>query len=540
MVVFAHPSSAGLIAKSAGFVADWTVHSIEPPRTVLPDDAAWGSYANTVALLRKELNARPSLHLNVLQFRLVVALVGLGQAPREVLAGPLAVRDLGKHLSDLLSRVGGEVRDGVRRFLHARRPISREVARQIARVPDGHLPLITECLAEGGDLIEVDEGLREVLLARRAGEGQGLPTDASVHLALADYHQSLDGAAGPVAAWNQIEHWLEKVHHLGLSGPAGAERWSQLDRPTRELYWDRARSLSIDHHEYVAAADLFQECVHRFDARDAYSWHYLAYNLDRAGVRRKDAERAFRKAVELRPDHPWYNGRLVTFLIDQARFRAAEEEWGNALERMDPDGENVGRSPWLAKEAHRWVAKAWLRFGEVRRARLVLDDIPQEGFREEGWYQDLREAVEDAEEALHLGESVYPSTTRMNERWIEPRALARLAPDNHVLRSWFPGRIASVDKDSIHLVLAVSHEESDKRRLIARTLTRDEWQSSATADPGIRLDPEEGKFIFLAIYATSSDAHGVVQIVSQPDRPLRFPEDAEHQTTLRYLGGKRA
>jgi len=369
---------------------------------------------------------------------------------------------------------------------------------------------------------------------RRRGEGQGPSADAAVHLALADYHQSLDGAAGPMAASRHIVHWLEKAHGLSLSGPLGAARWQQLERPTRELYWDRARSDSYDHHQYLAAAELYQECIERFDRSDAYSWHYLGYNLDRAGVRRKEAERAFRKAVELRPEHPWYNGRLVTFLIGQARFRAAQDEWRSALERMDPDGEYVAESPWLAQEVHRHVVKAWLRFGEVRRAREVLDDIPAESFLEEQWYQNLRESVEDAEEALRLGESVYPSTTKMSERWIVPREVLMQAPADHALRSWFPGRVAAVDSNGIHLALGVPHEDADKRRLLSRTLTPAEWQRYAG------VDPEEGTFVFLAIYQDVADPQGIVRIFRQPSQLPRFHDEAELQTTLRYLRGTRA
>ncbi len=533
VIVLAHPSSAGLLARSAGAATEWSRFSVAPPAASLPDDAAWGSYGGAAALLRRGLKGRSDLRLSGLQLRLLVALVALGRAPDAVLAGPRGVRELGKQLSVLLAqRAGREVAGGVQRFLHARRPVSRQVARDIARVPEGHWPLIADCLAEGDELLEVDDGLRETLLLRRPLEGQGHVVDAAVHIALADYHQSLDGAAGPAAAWNQIAHWLEKAHHLGLSGPAGAERWAQLERPTRELYWERARSLSIDHHEYVAAAELYGQCINRFDRRDAYSWHYLGYNLDRAGVRRKDAEHAFREAVELRPDHPWYNGRLVTFLIEQARFRAADEEWNSALERMDPDREKVEGSTWLAKEAHRWVAKAWLRFGEVKRARAVLDDIPEDVFSEERWYHELRDAVLDAEEALLLGESVYPSTTPMSERWIVPREVVVAPPDNRALRSWFPGRVVALDADGIHLVLAVPHEDAASRRLISRTLTREEWDRHA------EHAPEEGQFVFLAIYRDESP-EGLVRIVRQVERPPRFADETE-QATLRYLGGARA
>lgn len=50
---------------------------------------------------------------------------------------------------------------------------------------------------------------------------------------------------------------------------------TSLELPARELYWDRARSLSVEHRDYLGAAELYRECLRRFDDRDAYAWHYL-------------------------------------------------------------------------------------------------------------------------------------------------------------------------------------------------------------------------------------------------------------------------
>jgi hypothetical protein len=73
----------------------------------------------------------------------------------------------------------------------------------------------------------------------------------------------------------------------------------------------------------------------------------------------------------------WWNGRLVTFLIRQGRFVEAREEWKRALMRVDPGGDIVQRSPVVAEELHRWVARAWSIVGCRADAESVLAAVPQ-------------------------------------------------------------------------------------------------------------------------------------------------------------------
>jgi hypothetical protein len=123
----------------------------------------------------------------------------------------------------------------------------------------------------------------------------------------------------------------------------------------------------------------------------------------------------------------------------------------------------------------------------------------------------------------------------MSERWIVPREVLIQAPANRPLRSWFPGRVVAVDQGGIHLTLAVPHESPEKRRLISRTLTREEWQRHACCAP-----LEEGRFVFLAVYENAPDPQGIVLILAQPSRPAHSQDELELETTLRYLRGTSA
>src|SRR6185312_15085800 len=116
------------------------------------------------------------------------------------------------------------------------------------------------------------------------------------------------------------------------------------------------------------AATVYEECMKRF-GEDPYSAHYLGFNIDRAGrqapERLPEAERWLRLAVDLDEGNPWWNGRLVTFLIREARYIAARSEWFKAVERIDPENERVRRDSWLASHVHYWVASEWLEQGQV-------------------------------------------------------------------------------------------------------------------------------------------------------------------------------
>jgi tetratricopeptide (TPR) repeat protein len=519
----------------------WQRETLTPPTITAAslEGASWGSLDRYVRTLRDTLHRRsPSAQLTAAQARLLVGLVALGESPN-VMLSQLASQGRGttvleNTLRQTLRHHGhAALRQGVQRFLYARVPLPRAAVANLTRLPPAEALLLTECFGDGGsDYVRAQESLREAL----GGPGKSV-VDSRAHIALADYHEALDGASAPTGALASMVHWLEKVHHLGRSGAEGAERWKRLDRPARELYWDRARSLSIEHHDYLGAAKLYRECLERFDAEDAYCWHYIGFNLDRAAAKRPEAERAFRKAVELKPNHPWYNGRLVTFLIEQARFRDADQEWRDTLERMDPTGEGVMRSPWLVGELHAWVVKAWLRFGEVRRARATFDSIPSYLVDQTPELGQLEEQLEDAEEAVALGESVYPSATPLRERWVQPQAVvANHAEDGAPLRAWYPGRIAAVDDTGVHLALAVPDEDPDQRRLIARTLTHEEWKKLGWSS----ASEAERRFVYLAIYGWPGDPERV-RISAVPDYSSRERDldESEDPHRHRYLTGAR-
>jgi tetratricopeptide (TPR) repeat protein len=507
-------------------------------REVLEDACAWSSYAEAAERLFKAVPSPRELDVTPLQLRLLVALVRLGEPP-DALFQELArsrsvharadLEPLSGHLKRALERPENQqLRDGLRRFLQARFPLPVDMVRHISAIPEEHLPLLTHCIGSGEQEVYVDERLRRMLLRFTGGAGPRPEAEPGTHLELARFHQQRDGAMGVgQLSGPQVLHWMERVHHLGHSGALGAAEWSSLQLPVRELYWDRARALSIEQRDFLGAAAVYRQCLERVDSEDTYSWHYLAFNLDRAGQEREVAEQGFRRAVELEPSNPWWNSRLVTFLIEQSRFREAEQEWREAQERLDPDGSLVRSSRSLVLSVHRWVVKAWLDRDEVERARKVFDAIPRSVVDSYPQLQELRQRLEDAEEVRLLGESVYPASTPMEERWGGPRFLEPTNEAGSPLVEWFPGRIVRVDSEGVRVVVATPEAPAEKRRVIVRELSMAEWRECA----GTQELPEAGTFMEVGTY--EDDTCRIVCIPSSA--PSRRRLHLATARNLRYL-----
>ncbi len=458
--------------------AGW--HQFELPQAgvdpaSLQDEARWGAYVEHARIVAELLPAAGG-QVSPLLLRLAVGVVALSSGTgRSAALQPADLRSPPTLVDKLLSnlaRVGHEeARAAVARFARARTPLPVDAALAVCRPPRGHEPLFTQCLGYGDHEVRITDDLR-----RRLHEALAARTpDHDTHCALADHHRARDGSASPGGAKPEaMRHWLEKTHHLAHGGARARAEWEAQDLREPEFFIDRARALSIEDRDYSSAAELYRKCTQIAPNLD-YAWHYLGFNLARAGGGRAEAEGAFRRAVELDPDNPWWNGRLVNFLIDRAHFPGAEKEWAQAKERVDPDGEQIHRSPWLARELHRWVADAWLRHGEIARAREVMRDVPAEIVRGDGDLSRLEHRLRDAEEVRDLGASIHPPAMPIEQRW-KPHNLPER--DAHGLQrfEWFPGRVCSASAHQVELVFAVPAEDPANRRLMRKTLSAEEWR----------------------------------------------------------------
>ncbi|MEZ4394373.1 MAG: hypothetical protein R3A48_25145 [Polyangiales bacterium] len=348
------------------------------PPHVVPLEALgairWREYGDAFETLLAE--APPTLGASPFAWRLAVGAVALGARPDTALAA-LRSRPVLPAIAGLLAtQIQRSTLDGaVAWMLALRRPLPRADILGASGVDAAQLPLLTDCIGYGEERVRVASAVRAALTtalgdARRATVAQ--------HDALAARYERLDGLADPSAlAPEALQAWCEKVHHAAHGSADSRGLWSEQALPSPELYWDRARRLSVEEHDFQGAAEIYRRCVTRFPDDD-YGWQYLAFNLQRSKGARAEVEGAFRRSVALAPENPWWNARLVSFLIDDAQPGAALREWDAAVDRIDVDGSQSQRASGLAESFHDWIAEAWHRAGRTHRAAQIMGAIPAE------------------------------------------------------------------------------------------------------------------------------------------------------------------
>jgi tetratricopeptide (TPR) repeat protein len=335
----------------------------------------WGSYTRAAEQLA---SAAGGAKASPLVWRLSVGALALGAELRAIanaLNEPTAqaLGGLCRVLVDRLAR-NSPLRRSVAKALLRRTPLPRRELVDLTDVPHDHAPLVTDCVGYG-DPVRVSESLRARLIDAIASDRN---ETASGHLAYAEYFEKMDGALAPsnISKPRPMAAWVEKVHHLGRAGATGVARWAKLELPSPDFYWDRARYLSIDLSDFKGAAETYKHCLERFPDDD-YAHHYLAYNLQKAKQDNEAVILHYTEAARRDAKNPWWNRRLVVALIRQGMRVEAESAWRDALERVDPDGTASAGSPWLVRNFHLPVAKAWADAGAWREARMVLAPVPE-------------------------------------------------------------------------------------------------------------------------------------------------------------------
>lgn len=339
----------------------------------------WGAYAHHATALREEAEA---IEASPVVWRLAVGTVALGVAA--TIAAALCHKSPSQAVGGLVKLLQGalreqpSLRDAVRRQMQIRRALPSDKTLEVVQPPEEHTPLFTECLAYG-------EPLHTPMAVRRRLAHAFHPAPSklqSTHAQLGDTYEALDGVCDPLETRDpdHLRWWLEKVHHLGQGGEATATRWADQVLPSPELYWDRARHLSIVRKRYAEAAEVYRQCQRAFP-NDDYSAHYLAYNLQKAGDIAA-AREPYRLAVKLAPSNPWWNARHICVLIEARRPIEAKRAWVEALGRLDPDGSRAQDDVWFVAHLHIWVATAWWKSGAWSEARAVLEGLPEDTLRE--------------------------------------------------------------------------------------------------------------------------------------------------------------
>jgi tetratricopeptide (TPR) repeat protein len=352
--------------------------SLEPQRVTLSAlEELWGCYAPHAERLASSI--RPDARANAMVWRLAVGALALGVSMARVRS--LCERRMAEAISPLATEVATmAVRRGlgaaISRVLLSRRPIPVAELSAVSHITAEHLPLFSQCIGYG-DPVRFSTPVRAALQA--ALRSAIRPSDEEEHHCdLARFHRRFDGVADPAdaATFDKAVAWVERVHHLAHAGERGVVEWNSVSLPAPEFYWDRGRALSRRglHREAAAVYDRGR----REFPTDDYCHHYFAWNLEQAEQRTEVVRDAYQRAVVLRPDHPWWNARLIQHLIRTKDAKAARKAWLTALENVDPDGSEVARSPYIPEHLHLWVAQEWLKSGQWQAAKRTIDAVPVE------------------------------------------------------------------------------------------------------------------------------------------------------------------
>lgn len=419
-----------------------------------------------------------------LEARLQVGLIALGERPDGV---ALRLEALARKMIQQLGR-WPSLAVAVHRLLLARCALPVAEVSAVSGVELRWEPLLTACIGYGDDKIRVPEVTRQVLLDALKASAPALE---DAHTALAQYHESLDGARS-LRGLGQVQaiNWMEKVHHLALGGAACATRWNEQEPAGREQLWERARHLSRELRQFQAAAQLYRTCIARF-GEDPYSSHYLAYNLERSRRELEQIRHGYAYAAAEDPENPWWQQRWIRFLIAHGTLAEARAAWQHAIRSIDPDGTRLRSSPWLALNLHFWVARRWLAVGRLDDARQVLSEVPERWLAQEAELRELVQILTAQEQSLALGESVYPASMPIAARWHHPRSL-RPVRSGRRLVAWAPGRVVEARPTAVTVVVAPTPDEAQQLSFDAESWRRLAGEPAEDADGFFELGIYEG------------------------------------------------
>jgi len=149
----------------------------------------------------------------------------------------------------------------------------------------------------------------------------------------------------------RVRESLQRRRSMVLENPLSADAWGRF-------------GMVAHAHELWEEAEIAYRQAEKLDKNDERWPYYLADVLSVMGTDLLEAERAFRRAMALRPDHPPAHMRLGNVLVANNQPVKAATEFERALE-LAP-GLQQARVP---------LAQIRLSQGELEAAALLLEDV---------------------------------------------------------------------------------------------------------------------------------------------------------------------
>lgn len=471
---------------------------------------AWGPVAEAAEDLA-QVGGERLAGLSPLQLRLLVAHVAVS-SPDEVASWLLVDRSsrraISARLRDALSERPAfhDLLRAWRRLARIRRPFSEDLLLETVKdLSESSGQLLRHCLLFSvGDLYVLHETLRRDVID--ADEDPAAFRDQL--RALASYYRT-STLASPGGGL------LSGMESLFYAARAGATEL--LDRPFFADQLDLlGKTLSYELCDFGGAADVFARAT-ELDPNDDYAHHYLAYNLDLLGREAERVERHYRRAVELNSQHPWWQARLITFLVTRGRSAEARTAWDAALDELASADHTEGSR--LYETLHGWVIETLLRRGQLDFAQAVAADIPQAARTESPKLTALIRRLR-AQQLAETEGAFVPAELLRPRWWTQGPFLLqrRLGEDRPLLlRRWLAGRIEHIDPDGIEIRVRdvpIGSEETPPTASVRMALERfdvlsRDWPSSELS---------AGRFVEVGLYADDDGDQTIQMVRVHPER----------------------
>jgi len=300
---------------------------------------------------------------------------------------------------------------------------------------------------------------------------------------------------------------LEAFHHASESADADTLR------RFRPLFGDQlnklGRALSKEARNFAGAADVFRQAIRLDDGND-YAHHYLAYNIDWLANDPGLAEREYRRAIELNPQHPWWWSRWINFLITVGRSREAREQWRRAVDALDLA---TGEAPdTVYQSLHLYVARLLVHRAQLDFADTVLSETPALLRATDIRFQALSNLLTAMREAERT-RAVFPLSVPAKDWWKGPHLEFDSAIADGPLVKWFPAQVDDVDDQTVYLIMAKRGPADGKVEYGHVAIPRERFDDASLDEPSGQL--REGWFLELAFYG----AQETMKIRVHPDTP---------------------
>ncbi len=467
---------------------------------LLREAQPWGPlsrHAERLAAMLGDIAARVS----PLTLRMAVALLALNYSQERVKSAcELGFLRTARLLADEVRR-RRELARVVARLMLARFPLPPESVHELAKpLPVGspesdalHHALLLEL--DGG--LSLHPSLKQVLSAglHAPQANEFLPENErnEVHVFLSRLHARQAGQAPKDRA--SVLARMEQVYHSAAAGETEVV-FDWASDVTQFCALGRALSRRGD---YQGAAQVFAH-ARSLSPDNSYVLEYLAYNRARTGESSMEVEQLYAAALAKEPANPWWNRRLIQYLVRRGKIRAAYERFvaANAAFEEDRNNPAQGGREWLAFNFYAGTARSFLDAGELVYAREVLETVEEPLLSTQHELILLWNALQHREEAERLGGSIFPESIGFATRWTDGPRLVQSPQERDRLSAWYPGRVVEFHPEVV-LEFAEPPEADATPELRRATMSQEEFRELSGMDS--KSEPMPGQFLEILVLA---------------------------------------